>query len=64
MQRNYSGSQINNTVDIFVNKMQRNYTGSQIKYIFDVLEKEFEEVILVNSLRKNVVPKQRPFKYE
>jgi len=51
-------------VDIFVNKMQRNYTGSQIKYIFDVLEKEFEEVISVNSLRKNVVPKQRPFKYE
>ena len=55
---------ISNTVDIFVNKMQRNYTGSQIKYIFDVLEKEFEEVISVNSLRKNVVPKQRPFKYE
>jgi len=44
--------------------MQRNYTGSQIKYIFDVLEKEFEEVISVNSLRKNVVLKQRPLKYE
>jgi len=44
---------ISNTTDVFVNKMQRNYIGSQIKYIyFNVLEKEFEEVISVNSLGK------------
>jgi len=43
---------ISNTTGVFVNKMQRNYIGSQIKYIFNVLEKEFEEVISVNSLGK------------
>ena len=43
---------IRNTADVFENKMQWNYIGSQIKYIFNVLEKEFEEVISVNSLGK------------
>jgi len=35
-----------------ITKMLRNYIGSQIKYVFNVLEKEFEEVISVNSLSK------------